>query len=90
MSISEGSSEEEESWVQWFCGLKGNEFLCEVERSYIEDNFNLYGLREVIPNYRDCLNIILDKSGAPPSHLRAIRGHSLSSRAACLHRRKRR
>jgi casein kinase II subunit beta len=64
MSISEGSSEEEESWVQWFCGLKGNEFLCEVERSYIEDNFNLYGLREVIPNYRDCLNIILDKSGS--------------------------
>ena len=87
MSISEGSSEEEESWVQWFCGLKGNEFLCEVERSYIEDNFNLYGLREVIPNYRDCLNIILDKSGVPPSSLHKL--FVVTRRVPCLHRRKR-
>ena len=27
-----------------------------------EDNFNLYGLRSIIPNFRACLNVILDVS----------------------------
>ncbi|KAG5190048.1 casein kinase II, regulatory subunit [Tribonema minus] len=38
--------------------------LCEVDRSYIEDSFNLYGLRHHFPNFQECLNIILDKSAA--------------------------
>jgi hypothetical protein len=25
-----------------------------------EDNFNLYGLRSVVPNYRECIDMILD------------------------------
>jgi len=59
MSTSSGS--EETTWVQWFLSLKGHELLCEVHRSYIEDSFNLYGLRAVIPHYVECLNIILDR-----------------------------
>lgn len=38
--------------------------LCEVDRSYIEDGFNLYGLRHHFPNFQECLDIILDKTAA--------------------------
>ncbi|KUF93516.1 hypothetical protein AM588_10008067 [Phytophthora nicotianae] len=57
--------EEDEKWVQWFCSLSGNEPFCEVAQSYIEDSFNLYGLRAMVPNYQDALNIILDLTDIP-------------------------
>jgi casein kinase II subunit beta len=50
-----------------FCGLKGQEFFCEVERSYIEDGFNLYGLRACVSNFSDCLDLILDRIGPDDS-----------------------
>jgi casein kinase II subunit beta len=59
MSSSDDSIE---TWIDWFLSQEGNEFLCEVDRRYIEDNFNLYGLREVISNFRLCLDIILDRA----------------------------
>jgi Casein kinase II regulatory subunit len=37
--------------------------FCEVERSYIEDGFNLYGLRACVSNFSDCLDLILDRIG---------------------------
>lgn len=37
--------------------------LCEVDRSYIEDGFNLYGLRHDFANFQGCLDIILDRTG---------------------------
>ena len=40
----------------------GKRVFCEVDRRYIQDNFNLYGLREKIPNFKMCLEIILDKA----------------------------
>uniref|UniRef100_A0A6U4CN35 Casein kinase II subunit beta n=1 Tax=Phaeomonas parva TaxID=124430 RepID=A0A6U4CN35_9STRA len=54
----------EETWIEWFCNLKGHEFFCEVDRSYIEDGFNLYGLRNYVSNFMDCLHLILDDT--PP------------------------
>ena len=39
-----GSEEDAASWISWFCSLKGNEFFCEVDEDYIQDDFNLSGL----------------------------------------------
>jgi len=69
MAYNEDSSASghDEPWIQWFCGLKGHEMFCEVERAYIEDGFNLYGLRACVPNFSDCLDLILDRIGPDDS-----------------------
>ena len=60
-----------------FCGLKGHEMFCHVERAYIEDGFNLYGLRACVSNYSDCLDLILDRIGQEDS------GDSDLTQSAC-------
>ncbi|KAL9187857.1 hypothetical protein ACHAXT_006235 [Thalassiosira profunda] len=69
MAYNEDSSASghDEPWIQWFCGLKGHEMFCQVERAYIEDGFNLYGLRACVSNYSDCLDLILDRIGPEDS-----------------------
>lgn len=55
------STGDAESWINWFCSLKGNEFYVEVEESWIEDDFNLYGLSDLVENYDFALDVILDR-----------------------------
>ena len=53
------SDYEEGGWIQWFCGLDGNDFLIEVDEEYIRDQFNLYGIKPKVKNYDNALNMIL-------------------------------
>ena len=39
-----GSDEDVAAWISWFVSLRGNEFFCEVDEDFIQDDFNLSGL----------------------------------------------
>jgi len=63
------SAGDDTSWISWFCNLRGNEFLCEVDDDFVQDDFNLCGLSSQVPYYDYALDLILD---VEPSHGRHI------------------
>ncbi|KAG7393111.1 casein kinase 2 regulatory subunit [Phytophthora pseudosyringae] len=81
----EGSDEEETSWIAWFCSLRENSFLCEVDEDYIEDDFNLTGLNSIVPYYDYALDIILDIETPNDSNLTQIQQEMIESAAEMLY-----
>ena len=59
-SLDSSESSEKDSWIDRFLSLDGNEFLCEVDTDYIQDSFNLYGLRDIVTDFKHALKTILD------------------------------
>ncbi|KAJ1391845.1 casein kinase II, regulatory subunit [Ochromonadaceae sp. CCMP2298] len=56
------SSLVDETWVAWFCSLSGNHVFCEVDKQFIEDTFNLFGLKQYISkDFNKVLYTILDR-----------------------------
>ncbi|XP_073387987.1 casein kinase II subunit beta-1 [Physcomitrium patens] len=80
-----GSDGEDTSWISWFCGLRGNEFFCEVDDEYIQDDFNLSGLSSHVPYYDYALDLILDVGSPSDDMLTEEQNEPVESAAEMLY-----
>jgi casein kinase II subunit beta len=81
----EDAEEDEVPWVAWFCGLKGNEFFCEVDEEYIRDDFNLTGLSLMVPFFDNAVEMILDLDSPQDERLTEEQQRLVDSSAETLY-----
>jgi casein kinase II subunit beta len=63
------------SWINDFTSR--NEWLCVVDDTYVNDNFNLYGLSESIPDYSNALKVVRDQYSDSPGQTLRKRSQTL-------------
>ncbi|KAJ7944662.1 Casein kinase II subunit beta [Quillaja saponaria] len=80
-----GSDADDISWISWFCSLRGNEFFCEVDDDYIQDDFNLCGLSSQVPYYDYALDLILDVESSHGDMLTEEQNELVESAAEMLY-----
>ena len=77
-----GTSSSLVSWITWYCSLPGHELFIEVPEEFIDDDFNLTNLQNVIPLYSPALDMILDMEPNSPSQNTASSGSSSNNTVA--------
>ena len=60
MSDSSDTSSSSGDWVSTFCNMNGNDIFVPVDDDFIEDSFNLTGLKKMVPHYNLALKTIMD------------------------------
>lgn len=82
---SNEDEDEEIPWIMWFCSLKGNEFFCEIDEEFIQDEFNLTGLASMVPFYDHAIDMILDLESPGEEDLTEEQQHMVESAAETLY-----
>ncbi|CCJ29438.1 unnamed protein product [Pneumocystis jirovecii] len=58
--LSRSDSDYSKYWIDWFLGIKGNEFFCEIDEEYIQDKFNLTGINTEVQHYNYAIDMVTD------------------------------
>lgn len=55
-----------ETWISSFCSMVGHEYFAEVLDDFVDDDFNLTGLGQMVPHYKQALELISDLEPSEP------------------------
>ena len=47
-------------WISWFLAMEDHNFLCELEKDFIKDPYNHIGIKNLFPNFKEALEMILN------------------------------
>lgn len=53
--------------ISWFLSIDGHNFLTEIDREYIINPYNHLGIKNLVPNFKEVLNMLLNPN-TPEEH----------------------